>query len=232
MSETAEAPLALIVGASRGLGLGLAREYLSRGWHVAATVRGEGTGLHELAGTAEGRLEIEQLDVTEPEQIQALRGRLSGRSLDLLFVNAGVANDPSQTVGDVTTDEFTRLMLTNTLGPMRVVEAFQDLVPAGGTIVVMSSGLGSVARNESGGWEVYRASKAALNTLMRSFAVRRGDGRSCVIMAPGWVRTDMGGPQATLDVETSVKGMADTLAARAGHAGARYLDYRGETVPW
>ncbi len=232
MSSTAEAPLILIVGASRGLGLGLAREYLSRGWHVVATVRGGGTGLHELAGTAAGRLEIEQLDITEPEQIHALRARLSGRALDVLFVNAGVANDPSQTIGEVATDEFMRIMLTNTLGPMRVVEAFEDLVPAGGTIVAMSSGLGSVARNESGGWEVYRGSKAALNTLMRSFAVRRGDGRSCVIMAPGWVRTDMGGHEATLDVETSVNGMADVLAAQAGHPGVRYLDYRGETVPW
>ncbi len=232
MSETAETPLALIVGASRGLGLGLAREYLSRGWHVVATVRGGGTGLHDLVGTASGRLEIERLDITEPEQIHALRARLSGRAFDLLFVNAGVAHDPSQTIGEVSTDEFMRLMLTNTLGPMRVVEAFEDLVPASGMIVAMSSGLGSVARNESGGWEVYRGSKAALNTLMRSFAVRRGNGRSCVIMAPGWVRTDMGGPEAMLDVETSVKGMADTLAAQAGHPGARYLDYRGETVPW
>ena len=232
MSETAEASLALIIGASRGLGLGLAREYLARGWHVVATVRGEGTALHALAESAAGHLEIEQLDITEPEQIQALRARLAGRAFDLLFVNAGIANDPSQTVGDVTTDEFMRLMLTNTLGPMRVVEAFQELVPSTGTIVAMSSGLGSVARNESGGWEVYRASKAALNTLMRSFAVRGADGRSCVIMAPGWVRTDMGGAQATLDVETSVKGMVDTLAAQAGKAGVRYLDYRGETVPW
>ncbi len=232
MSENAEAPLALIVGASRGLGLGLAREYLHRGWRVVATVRGGGTGLHELVGTAEGRLEIEQLDITEPEQIRAVRARLSGRSVDLLFVNAGVASDPSQTIGEVATDEFMRLMLTNTLGPMRVVEAFQDLVPASGMIVAMSSGLGSVAGNESGGWEVYRGSKAALNTLMRSFGVRRAGGRSCVIMDPGWVRTDMGGPQATLDVDTSVKGMADALAAQAGHPGVRYLDYRGETVPW
>ncbi len=232
MSETADAPLALIVGASRGLGLGLAREYLRRGWHVVATVRGGGTALHALAGTAAGRLEIEQLDITEPEQIRALRQRLSGRGFGLLFVNAGVASDPSRPVGELATDEFMRVMLTNTLGPMRVVEAFHDLVPARGMIVAMSSGLGSVGGNESGGWEVYRGSKAALNTLMCSFAVRRGEGRSCVIMDPGWVRTDMGGPQATLDVETSVHGIADALAAQAGVPGSRYLDYRGETVPW
>ena len=232
MSETAEEPLALIVGASRGLGLGLAREYLSRGWRVVATVRGSGTALHELTGTSAGHLEIEQLDITEPEQIQALRERLAGRRIDLLFVNAGVADDASQTIGDIATDEFMRLMLTNTLGPMRVVEAMQDLVPARGMIVAMSSGLGSVAGNESGGWETYRGSKAALNTLMRSFAARSANGRRCVIMAPGWVRTDMGGAQATLDVETSVKGMVDTLEAQPAHDGARYLDYRGETVPW
>ncbi len=231
MSETAETPVALIVGASRGLGLGLAREYLSRGWHVVATVRGGDTELHALDGAA-GRLEIEQLDVTEPAQIDALRERLAGRTLDLLFVNAGVANDPSQTIGEISTDEFMRVMLTNALGPMRVVEALHELVPARGAIVAMSSGLGSVAGNESGGWETYRGSKAALNTLMRSFAARRAAGRRCVVMAPGWVRTDMGGAQAPLDVETSVKGMVDTLAAHAGGDGAHYLDYRGQTVPW
>ncbi len=225
---------ALIIGASRGLGLALAEEYANRGWRVLATVRGSArTGLHDLAGRAGGRLEIETLDIVEPDEIAALRRRLAGRSFDLLFVNAGVANDPGETIGEVSTEEFVRVMVTNALGPMRVVEALQDLVPPGGTIGVMSSGLGSVADNEHGGWEVYRGSKAALNTLMRSFAARHArDPRALLIIAPGWVRTDMGGPQATLGIEESIPRVVDAIAAQSGKPGLRYLDYRGRTVRW
>ena len=234
MSSTVKASTALIIGASRGLGLGLARKYLERGWNVVATVRGSRrTDLHDLADQAQGRLAIEPLDMIRPDQIEALRERLSGRVLDLLFVNAGVANGEGDTIGEVSNDTFMHVMVTNTLSPMRVVEALQDLVPATGTIVVMSSGLGSVAGNESGGWEVYRASKAGLNTLMRSFAARHAtDPRSFVIMDPGWVRTDMGGPHAHLDVETSVTGMVDTLTAQSGRGGLSYLNYQGHVVAW
>jgi NAD(P)-dependent dehydrogenase (short-subunit alcohol dehydrogenase family) len=227
-------PVALVIGASRGLGLGLAEEYLKRGWRVVATVRGPAkTPLHDLAARAEGRLEIESLDIVEPDQIAALRARLADRRFDLLFVNAGITNDPSETIGEVSTEDFTRVMATNALGPMRVIEAFESLVPPTGTIGVMSSGLGSVAGNVSGGWEVYRASKAALNTLMRSFAARHAeDPRAFVIISPGWVRTDMGGPSAALGVDESIRGVVEVIAAQSGKRGLRYLDYRGVDVAW
>src|SRR5271170_1147905 len=194
---------ALIIGASRGLGLAMAEEYLKRGWRVVATVRGQGrTALHGLPGD---RLEIEMVDIAEETQIAALGGRLSGRRFDLLFVNAGVSNDPEERIGAVSTEEFIRVMVTNALGPMRVVETLADLVPRGGTIGVMSSGLGSIADNLSGGWEVYRGSKAALNMYMRSFAIRHGlDRLTYLIVAPGWVRTDMGGADASLSIEESI----------------------------
>lgn len=225
---------ALIVGASRGLGLGLAREYLKRGWRVVATVRGSTrTGLHELAEQAAGRLEIATVDINEPAQIGALRRHLDDRAFDLLFVNAGVANDPDNTVADISTEQFARLMVTNALGPMRVIEAMRALVRPAGTIGVMSSGLGSVSDNTEGGFEVYRASKAALNTLMRSFAARHaGDPRTMLLMAPGWVRTDMGGPHADLSVEESVHGVVDTISQQSGKAGLHYVDYRGQTIRW
>jgi NAD(P)-dependent dehydrogenase (short-subunit alcohol dehydrogenase family) len=225
---------ALIVGASRGLGLALAKEYLSRGWDIVATVRGNArTGLHDLRDKHGDKIEIETVDIVEQDQVSALRERLRGRVFDLLFVNAGVANDPDETIGNVTTDEFVRIMVTNALSPMRIVETFGDLVSPTGTIGVMSSGLGSVADNEQGGWEIYRGSKAALNTLMRSYAARhRKDRRSLVIIAPGWVRTDMGGPHAALEIDESIPRVVDTITAQSGKPGLRYLDYQGRTVRW
>jgi NAD(P)-dependent dehydrogenase (short-subunit alcohol dehydrogenase family) len=223
----------LIVGASRGLGYALAEEYLRRNWHVVGTVRGDATNLHQLTATSAGRLEIETLDMNEPVQIAALRTRLASRRFDLLFVNGGVTNRETETIGEVTTEEFVRVMVTNALSPMRVLEALHDLVPSTGTLGVMSSGQGSIANNETGSREVYRASKAALNTLMRSFVARRADDpRAMVLMAPGWVRTDLGGPDGRLSIEESIPNVVDTLTAQEGKAGLRFLDYLGRTVPW
>lgn len=224
----------LLIGASRGLGLAMAEEYLKRGWHVVATERDPGkSGLHQLAGDHAGRLEIETVDIVESDQVTALRARLASTMFDMLFVNAGVINDHHETIAEVSTDEFVRVVITNALSPMRVVEALQDRVTADGTIGIMSSGLGSIANNESGGYEVYRGSKAALNTFMRSYAARHADdARTLLLMAPGWVRTDMGGPDARLSIEESIPNLANTIDAQAGKAGLQYLDYLGRTVPW
>jgi NAD(P)-dependent dehydrogenase (short-subunit alcohol dehydrogenase family) len=222
----------LLIGASRGLGLALAEQYLKRGWHVVATERaGNKSRLHDLLRVAEDRLEIETVDIVYPEQVAALRARLASRKFDLLFVNAGVGT--REMIADISTDEFTRMLVTNALGPMRFVEIFQDLVPPTGTIAIMSSGQGSITNNENGHYEVYRASKAALNMLMRSFAARQsGDPRTLLLMAPGWVRTDLGGPQARLSIEESIPNLANTMDAQAGKAGLQYLNYLGQTVPW
>ncbi|MFJ9846057.1 SDR family NAD(P)-dependent oxidoreductase [Kitasatospora sp. NPDC101155] len=224
----------LLIGASRGLGLALAGEWARAGWRVVGTVRGPGrTPLHDLADTCDGRIEIETVDVTEPAQISALHERLGGRTFDLLFVNAGVTNQPESTVAETSTDEFNRVMVTNALGPMRVVESLQNLVEPTGTIGVMSSGQGSVANNEHGGHEVYRGSKAALNTFMRSYAARhQGERRTLVLMAPGWVRTDMGGPDARLGIDESIPNVVRTLDSLQGRPGLHYVDYLGRTVAW
>ena len=228
-------PLILIVGASRGLGLAMAAEFLGRGWHVIGTVRPGGrTPLHDLAARTDDRLEIETLDMDDPAQIAALRGRLSGRRLDMLFVNAGTTTrDPLALIGAASTEEFTRVMVTNALSPMRVIEALQALVPPDGLIGAMSSGQGSIANNETGLREVYRASKAALNMLMRSFAAREGDTpRAMVLMAPGWIRTDLGGDKAPFGIAETVPRIVDVLIAARGTPGLRYLDRFGQTVPW
>ncbi|WP_299572756.1 SDR family NAD(P)-dependent oxidoreductase [uncultured Williamsia sp.] len=223
----------LIIGASRGLGAALVAEWVSGGRRVVATTRGGHTPLDEFAAAHPDHVEIENVDVTDVDQIAALRGRLDGRSFGLLFVNAGVTDESDATVAEVSTDEFTRLMVTNALSPLRVIDALEDLVSPGGMIGVMSSGQGSVANNTRGGHEVYRASKAALNTLVRSWAARRGEQRGpIVLMAPGWVRTELGGAGARLTVDESIPGVVATLDSLADRPGVHYVDYLGRTVPW
>lgn len=224
----------LLIGASRGLGLALAEEYLKRGWSVVATERDARTsGLRLLAQAHAGRLVIETVDIAHPDQVAALRQRLASERFDMLFVNAGVTTPHHESAAEVSTDEFARVMVTNALSPIRAIEALRDLVVDEGTIGVMSSGRGSVANNEDGKEDVYRASKAALNMFMRSFAARHADySRTLVLMAPGWVRTDMGGPEARLSIAQSIPNLADTMDAQAGKPGLQYLDYLGRRVPW
>jgi NAD(P)-dependent dehydrogenase (short-subunit alcohol dehydrogenase family) len=225
----------LIAGASRGLGAALAAGFLGRGWNVIGTARaGSGTALHDLAEKYPGRVRIEALDIDESGQIAALRERLAGSVLDILFVNAGTTtHDQHVHIGDVATEEFVRVMVTNALGPMRVIEALQDLVPADGLIGAMSSGQGSIANNETGMREVYRGSKAALNMFMRSFAAREAaNPRAMVVLAPGWIRTELGGPEAPFTIEESVPLLVDLLVSKRGVPGLQYLDRSGRTVPW
>jgi NAD(P)-dependent dehydrogenase (short-subunit alcohol dehydrogenase family) len=224
----------LLIGASRGLGFAMVEEYLKRGWRVIATGRESSTEkLRQLSASTEGALEVEAVDITLAGQVAALLSRLKDRQLDVLFVNAGVKNDDGETIADVSTEEFVRVMVTNALSPMRIVEAFQHLVRPTGTIGVMSSGQGSLTNNTNGNYEVYRASKAALNMLMRSFAARhQDDPKTLLLMAPGWVRTDMGGPGARLSIEESIPNLLSTIEAYEGRCGLHYLDYLGRVVPW
>ena len=224
---------ALIVGASRTIGLGLCRELVDRGWQVIGTVRGsDRTALHEAAEESDGALEVKVLDMTDQDELAALRGGLAGRRLDLVFVNGAIAND-DDVLPRVSVETFTEVMVTNALSPMRVIEALSDLVPPTGTLGVMSSIQGSVSMNVNGGHEVYRASKSALNQLMRSFAARHADDpHTLLLVDPGWVQTELGGSGATLSVDESVPGVVDTITAQQGEGGLHFVDYQNRTVPW
>jgi NAD(P)-dependent dehydrogenase (short-subunit alcohol dehydrogenase family) len=227
---------ALVVGASRGLGLGLAAELQRRGCNVVGTVRDEAgeRRLQKLADKPGGEIRTEHLDINDDAQIAALRRRLDGMEFDLVFVNAGIAPKGRSDAASASREEAAAVFMTNAVAPIRVARAFLDRVRDGsGIIAFMSSGLGSVANKTDGYSELYSASKAALNSLSRSFAASLGGRRVTVLaVAPGWVRTDMGGRNASLSVEESVRGIVDMLERRAGTFRHGFVDYRGREVTW
>lgn len=224
----------LVIGASRGLGEAIVEEYALRGARVVATVRSDAPSpLRAFAATTDA-VEIERVDVAVADSIAALRRRLDGRVFDLLFVVAGISLAPQDQAGaDIGTRDFERMMNTNVLGVMRAVESLQYLVAPDGTIAVMSSGQGSISGNTRGGFEVYRATKSALNQMFRSYAARHAaDRRALLLMAPGWVRTGLGGPGAMLEIGESIPPLIDTVDAQYGTPGLQYLDRHGAPVPW
>ncbi len=224
---------ALVIGASRSLGLGLVRELAERGWEVVGTVRSTArTPLHELADASAGRIAVlEQVDVTEDGDLARLGGELLEAGFDLLFVNAGIT-DADVPAGDVDAETFAKVMVTNALAPLHTIEALAHLVRPDGTIAVMSSRQGSISLNDRGGHEVYRASKSALNQLMRSYDARRTDSRTVLLVHPGWVQTELGGVGAPLTVEESAHGVVNTVERHASDGGLQFRNYLDEVVPW
>lgn len=228
-------PTALIVGASRGLGRGLVEAHLGRGWDVIATVR----KADALSDIRDDRLTVEALDVTDWDGVDRLHERLAGRTLDLLFLNAAIQNEIVP-IGEEDPEGFGDMMRTNVLAPLRIADLFADRVTADGTIAAMSSNLGSIGLLmantggglEKGGYDTYRISKVALNMGLASIGRRRADGRTYLLVHPGWVRTAMGGAAASLSVEESARGILDMLAARRGAGGVHYVDFQNDTLPW
>ena len=222
---------ALILGASRGLGLGLAREYLTRGWRVIGTARKDASKLEALEKDAKGDLRIERADITDAKEIAALRKAVADETLDLLFVNAGISGSVPKPLHEISPEEATHVYLTNTYYPIVAAEAFTDLVKPGGVFAFMSSRLGSIEMNSYGQWETYRISKAGLNMGAHSFFWRHQD-HPVLSIAPGWVRTDMGGPRADFDVETSCRNVASAVEKHSKAPGHRFVNYDGIELPW
>jgi NAD(P)-dependent dehydrogenase (short-subunit alcohol dehydrogenase family) len=189
--------------------------------------------LEALQRQQASRLEIESLDISSAAQLAALAGRLEGRKFDLLFLNAGIMAGRGVPLNEVSDGDISAIFLTNAINPIRVADRLGACVKPGGMIAFMSSILGSIGTNEDGRAELYRASKAALNSLVRSFRARHaGEDLTVLAVHPGVVRTSMGGPNAPLDILTSVRGVADVIAARWGSGGQAFVDYRNETIPW
>ena len=234
-SQSAEQKI-LLIGASRGLGLGLAQLFVAQGWNVVATERGRSAGLKAAAARADGRLRIEHVDITNHDEIKGLHRRLSGELFDVIFIIAGVHDDTTKPIHEVPVPEVARLFITNAYSPIYLAEAVFDLLQPRGTLAIMSSRMGSVSlatTYEPGEWETYRASKAALNMLARCFYQRHQDeGRTVLIMHPGWVKTDMGGDSAPVDVTTSVEGLYNTLEKWRGSGREAYVDFEGNVLPW
>ena len=190
--------------------------------------------LQKLASKPGGELRVEHLDINDDAGIAALRRRLDGTVFDLVFVNAGISPKSRGDAAGASREEAAAVLMTNAVAPMRVARAFLDRVRNGpGIVAFMSSGLGSVANKTDSYSELYSASKAALNSLSRSLAASLGGWRVTVLaVAPGWVRTDMGGRSASLSVEESVRGIVDVLESRAGTGRHGFVDYRGREMEW
>jgi NAD(P)-dependent dehydrogenase (short-subunit alcohol dehydrogenase family) len=186
-------PSALITGANRGLGLEFARQYLADGWQVYAACRDPNSAseLGRLADTSDAKLHILALDVTDPASVKGAAVKVDGQAIDLLVNNAGIGGARGQTIGNIDYEAWAKVLDVNTMGPMRVSEAFVDHVAKSERklIVSLTSGMGSLADNTSGGSIAYRSSKAAVNMVMRSLAIDLAD---------------MGGPHATLTAAESV----------------------------
>lgn len=222
---------ALIIGASRGLGLGLVKRLTEQNWNVIATVRNP-QKVDDLKAIAGVRIEV--LDMDDLASLEALTQTLEGQVFDVLFVNAGIKGPDHQSASQATAAELGQLFLTNAVAPIRLAERFvQQIRPNSGVLAFMSSVLGSVACPEGDTMSLYKASKAALNSLTNSFVVQLPEPRPTVLsLHPGWVKTDMGGDAASIDVETSTRGMVEQLNAYAGKGGHYFVNYKGETIPW
>lgn len=220
----------LITGANRGLGLEYARQYAEKGFHVIGTARSpeEADELRAVGA------EVHALDVTSQTSVDALASALDGRPIDILINNAGYFNREDTTLETASAEIFMRTMDINAAGPLRVTQALIPNLKTGTTkkVISMSSQLGSIERS-SGQWYAYRASKTALNQINRIWSEEfANDGFTFVVVHPGWVQTDMGGPNATYTPEQSVAGLIGVIDGLTSEDNGAFYDLNGDTIPW
>jgi NAD(P)-dependent dehydrogenase (short-subunit alcohol dehydrogenase family) len=226
-------PSVLITGASRGLGLEFTRQYAADGWRVYAACR-DPARARDLAAV-EGDVSAETLDVNDGPQVAALANKLSGQPIGVLINNAGIYGPKDVTRDTVDYDAWGQVFRTNTMSPLAMSSAFAANVAQGGQkkIITLSSIMGSIAENDSSGDFIYRSSKAAVNAVMKSLAGDlKSEGITVAMLHPGWVRTDMGGPDAAIEAPESVTGMRAVIAGLKESDSGRFLNYDGTEIPW
>lgn len=227
----------LITGANRGLGLAFTRQYVREGWRVFAACRNpdSATELQSLQTSAGATLTVLAMDVTKGESVRDAATRLGDTNIDLLINCAGIIGPGRQTTGNTDYGSWAQVLEVNTMGPLRVLEAFADHLARGRrrVAVTITSGMGSLADNTSGGSIAYRSSKAAVNMVMRSAAIDLAPrGIACVLVNPGWVKTDMGGPGATLTTQESVDAMRTLIETLDQSHSGKFYHYDGREYPW
>jgi NAD(P)-dependent dehydrogenase (short-subunit alcohol dehydrogenase family) len=218
----------LIIGASRGIGLEFVRQYRADGDRVTGTARDD-AGLARLQALGAATL---RLDVTDAVSASGLAWPIDGADFDVVVVNAGVYGPRTQGLQTPTETDFDAVMHTNVLGPMRVLPQLDGALAADARIAVISSQMGSIGqRGTNSGW-LYRASKAALNSVLKDVSLALAGRAVCIAFHPGWVRTDMGGAGADLDVAQAVADMRRTLRGLSAADNGRFLNHDGEALPW
>jgi len=218
----------IVIGGSRGIGLEFVRQYRADGVDVTASARSE-EGLARIR--ALGAIAI-TLDVADAASAAGLGWQIEGQRFDVAIVNAGVSGARVAPLDPPTEDNFDLVMHTNVLGPMRVIPQLTEALAPGAKLAVLSSRMGSIGSRTSASSWLYRASKAAVNSVLKDAALALGDKAACVALHPGWVLTDMGGAGADIDVETSVAGMRRVIAALAPGARGEYRNHDGAEIPW
>ena len=229
----------LIVGAERGLGLGLATQFFQRGWAVTGTAQpgADTADLKAIGGSDPDRLSVATIDVTDAAAIEPVLTELGERRFDVIYSNAGIYGPLHQSVVEASDDEFAEIMLTNCFGPIRLAHRLLDKLTTNGTVAFMSSHRGSTAINVEGGLELYRASKVALNMLARGiWATNRERNLTVLSIHPGWVNTAMGTLDGTVDaeieLEPSVYGVADVVERHRGSGQNLYRDWQDQPLDW
>lgn len=230
-------PTVLVTGANRGLGLEFCRQYAEADWKVLACCRKpeKATDLHNLAAIYPA-LSLHALDVADFASIDRLSHELAAESIDVLLLNAGVYSDDSKNgFGTLDYPLWLDSFVVNSQAPVKLTEVFLPQIQRSGRrlIVAISSLMGSMADNTSGGSLIYRSSKAALNAAMKSLSLDLADaGVGVLVLHPGWVKTDMGGPNAPTAPADSISGMRRVIEAYTPADSGRFIDYRGNEAPW
>lgn len=228
-------PTVLITGANRGLGLEFARQYAADGWRVYACCRapGKAEALNRLAQGSGGRVSLHALDVDDAASVAAAAKALDGVEIDVLINNAGVNPARDKGLGDIDYAKWLAALQTNVLGPMRVAEAFIGRLAGQKKLITISSRMGSIDENAAPDAIVYRSSKAAVNMAMKGVANGVKDKGVCVaLFHPGWVKTDMGGPNAALEIPDSVTQMRAAIAGLTPADNGAFVNYDGSRIGW